>query len=524
MNTQRIRSRAVLWLLMLALALSPAAARAEETVTATLTVEYGQSAARTILGMINALRTGPDAWYWNEDDATQTVLSGLDELSYSAALERVAMQRAAELVVYYAHTRPSGENTWSAYTEGGIPRSWWGENIAIGFRSASSVNSAWTEADKKYDGQGHRRNMLEENFHYVGIGHAVYNGVHCWVEEFSGDAPDGAGSALDGSKTVSMRIDLNLVTVESVGGSLDAIALETNQSAALPALSLTLRNKGYSVGKISLTAVPAWASQDPAVARIDNGRVVGITGGSTALVTAAGGQTFTLPVQVKGNLLVLAADGRYHYQVNGQTDTSKNGLVDCGGRWAYLTAGVLQPFTGLKQFDGAWYYLHEGIWQQGANGFLDYGGGRFLLSGGKVALGANGLVNDPQDPAAWYFCANGQVQTQYSGLASYNGASFYVKNGRMDTAVNGFITYDGGIFFVALGRIATEANGLVQDIMNPALWYFCANGQVQTNHTGLALYDGAWFYLRGGRLAADFSGQITYDGGVFTVQNGMLVN
>ena len=227
---------------------------------------------------------------------------------------------------------------------------------------------------------------------------------------------------------------------------------------------------------------------------------------------------------MQANYLVLGSDGRYSYQVNGQTDTSKSGLVDCGNRMAYLEAGVLQPVTGLKQIGGAWYYLSDGIWQQGANGFLDYNGGLFLLSGGKVASEANGLFNDPQNPATWYFCAGGQVQTQHTGLASYNGASFYVKDGRMDTSVNGFVNYDGGIFFVALGRIATEANGLVQDIADPSLWYFCAGGQVQAQYTGLALYDGAWFYLRDGRLASDFSGTVEYDGSTFTVQNGMLID
>ena len=43
---------------------------------------YYKSIARAMLPMVNELRTGPDAWYWNEDNTTKTVLTDLKELSY----------------------------------------------------------------------------------------------------------------------------------------------------------------------------------------------------------------------------------------------------------------------------------------------------------------------------------------------------------------------------------------------------------------------------------------------------------
>ena len=50
---------------------------AENTVNVKLEVQYGQAEAREITDMVNAFRTGNEAWYWNEDDTTKTVYNDL---------------------------------------------------------------------------------------------------------------------------------------------------------------------------------------------------------------------------------------------------------------------------------------------------------------------------------------------------------------------------------------------------------------------------------------------------------------
>ena len=35
----------------------------------------------------------------------------------------------------------------------------------------------WREDEEDYNGQGHRRNMLNENFTAIGMGHVYYNGT-----------------------------------------------------------------------------------------------------------------------------------------------------------------------------------------------------------------------------------------------------------------------------------------------------------------------------------------------------------
>ena len=152
--------------------------------------------------------------------------------------------------------------------------------------------------------------------------------------------------------------------------------------------------------------------------------------------------------------------------------------------------------------------------------FFPYEGGLFFVSGGDVVTDANGLVEDPNS-GAWYFCAAGQAQLQYSGLAEYDGEWFYLENGKLDTVRAGLVEYDGGRFMIAAGRILREVDGLIQE-PNTGLWYYVAAGQV-ADYTTLVQYDGAWFYVINGDLATDFTGEVEYDGASFSVVAGQVV-
>ena len=155
---------------------------------------FSQTDARSICSMINSFRTGHDAWYLDTDNTTKIYpareagLSSLDSLVYDYDLEKVAMQRAQEIAICYSHTRPNGGSFWTSYPENGYlleTEDVCGENIALGYESAEDVHIGWREDDEDYQGQGHRRNMLDPDYKAVGVGHVVYKGCDFWVEEFS---------------------------------------------------------------------------------------------------------------------------------------------------------------------------------------------------------------------------------------------------------------------------------------------------------------------------------------------------
>lgn len=201
-------------------------------------------------------------------------------------------------------------------------------------------------------------------------------------------------------------------------------------------------------------------------------------------------------------------------------------IVNTDGTSKVYRNGVEIPnYTGLAMLGTAetapWVYVENNKRNETYSGYVEYNGALFYVGGGTMASEKSGLVQDPNHPEDWYFLAGGQAQTQYTGLAQYDGAWFYVENGKLNTKLAAFVEYDGGLFFVGAGRIMKEVNGLAMD-PNGSAWYYLAAGQAQISYTGLAFYDGAWFYVVSGKLAQDYTGNVEYDGSTFYVENGMV--
>ncbi len=178
-----------------------------------------------------------------------------------------------------------------------------------------------------------------------------------------------------------------------------------------------------------------------------------------------------------------------------------------------------------KDENGKFHYYKNGVIDTSKTGYVDYEGSKFYVKKGDLDTTVNGVMIDGEaNPLVWYFCSNGQVQTQHVGLAEYDGAWFYIENGKVATDMNAFVDYNGGKFAVGAGRIIKEYSGLMQDPQNPQTgdWYYFADGQAQTQYTGLAMYDDVWFYVVNGKLAQDYTGNVDYDGSTFYVENGMV--
>jgi len=98
--------------------------------------------------------------------------AGLASLRVDAELTRAARVRAAEIVRSFSHTRPDG-TSW--YTVSG---SAYGENIAMGQRTADKVMAAWMSSP------GHRANIMRSSYGSIGVCAYIYNGVTYWVQLF----------------------------------------------------------------------------------------------------------------------------------------------------------------------------------------------------------------------------------------------------------------------------------------------------------------------------------------------------
>lgn len=174
-------------------------------------------------------------------------------LKYDYTLEKIAMQRACELVYLYEHQRPNGLSVFTAYSDYGYKSNGKGENIAqISYKgqnivdNAADVHDAWREDKEYYAGQGHRRAMLDPRYTAVGIAHIYYfdgtNYIHFWAEEFGTTVSNtNATAANDSNASVSLMSDNSVVvskltpniTSTSVKASVNVKFEQTNARTVL---------------------------------------------------------------------------------------------------------------------------------------------------------------------------------------------------------------------------------------------------------------------------------------------------
>ncbi|MBQ2463793.1 MAG: CAP domain-containing protein [Treponema sp.] len=134
---------------------------------------YGEDEVTNCFNAINSFRTS-DTWQWNETSTVQVPVTGRSAFVLNQDLCRVAELRAKELLKKFSHTRPNGQDCFSAYSDAGVSLSARGECIAAGYSTGASVTTGWREDNERYAGQGHRRILLASNATKVGIAYVYY--------------------------------------------------------------------------------------------------------------------------------------------------------------------------------------------------------------------------------------------------------------------------------------------------------------------------------------------------------------
>lgn len=227
---------------------------------------------------------------------------GARSLKMSLDLQRMAMKRAAEIAVYYDHTRPDG-SSWSTL----LPTSATGlkgENIAAGTDAAEGVTNQWMNSS------GHRENMLNSEYAYVGIGCFTIDDTTYWVQNFAtsvgGNTTMGGGPT---SETYTIRISRSLVPRSSMSlvSDTQSYSLASGDSCNLV---VRLRNPRFSTAYgITVDTKPGgytWTSSNPSVVSVDvGGRVSAHAsqgGSATITATSPGGYSWSRTFVVKRNI------------------------------------------------------------------------------------------------------------------------------------------------------------------------------------------------------------------------------
>ena len=255
---------------------------------------YRYDMAREVFPLVNAFRAEEGVWYWSSNNTTKVYPTGLRPLNYDYGLEKTAMRRAAECAIRYAHTRPNGESCYTIYPGGGGYR---GENIAAGRDSASRVVEAWREDNMNYEGQGHRRNMLNTAYTSIGVGCVRAGGTFYWAQAFS--------SAATGETEVIFAppamIEAKLSVLSELGMT-DIVPLYSNirmnegDSTDLPRIQYSQYNSIRHIN-VQLTN-PAWTMENPGIVSFSGNRMTGISVGKTRLFWTGSGTSVETAVTV----------------------------------------------------------------------------------------------------------------------------------------------------------------------------------------------------------------------------------
>ncbi len=121
----------------------------------------------------NANQTQPQQ---GQNEYTSTVIKltnqersnqGLSPLKAHKKLSNVARNKAVDMQSngYFSHTSPTHGSPFDMMKNAGVSYQSAGENIARGQRSPQQVVDAWMNS------QGHRENILNENFTHIGVGY-----------------------------------------------------------------------------------------------------------------------------------------------------------------------------------------------------------------------------------------------------------------------------------------------------------------------------------------------------------------
>lgn len=309
-------------------------------------VEFMQTEARKMLGLINDFRTGNEAWYWNSSNTSKIYENNLKALTYDYELEQIAMQRVVEIAINFSHTKPNGGSCFDGYPDHGAA----GENIAYGYTNVNSMFTGFREENEPYNGQGHRRNMLSKNFTSVAVAACKYKNTIFWVEEFR-DCKDAQTPtpAIDALKTSTIEISSN--TISAVKPNLKATDITgfagttldySSISAEIGSLTFDVNNWSRSITSKDFV----WKSNNTDIVKIENNKLVLLKQGKATVTTDFLGETITL------NVAVTAQKG----------DTNSDGKIDSTD-----ALNVLQYAVGLINIEK----INQSLYDVDENGSIN---------------------------------------------------------------------------------------------------------------------------------------------------------
>jgi uncharacterized protein YkwD len=337
-----ILSHRMLALLSILLLTVKIAAISLVAISPAMTAEASAITSQTVISLANAARAE----------------GGLEKLTPNSKLAAAAQSKANDMLArqYFSHNTPTGETPWTFIKAVGYSYVTAGENLAIDFSEAESVQSAWMNSP------GHRANIMNKAFQEIGIGisSGEFNGHRTTIVVQMFGTPIGQQVSLPSTPTPVAQPAPATAPAAPVSKSTPAPAPAPSQAQA-PRTTVQAQPNTIVPAPTAQAAVPAQPAApitpaDPVPGLPVGTQPLGITATDTALqgnqlyLTASASSDATKLLAVYGmKSIMLDPAGNnqwYGYIPLADLDVNTNLLIyayDINGNLTHAQVGQLSP-------------------------------------------------------------------------------------------------------------------------------------------------------------------------------------
>ena len=433
-------------------------------------VQYNQKAAKKQLNMINTYR----ASYSSSNDAEwgkYFTYAKNKTLKWDSNLEKLAMQRAAEICLVFEHTRPNGEHLKTS--EYGYMIN--GENIACGFQGTTDEQLAQRFLDGFISSKGHRRNILSAHnrnidFDSVGIAILEFNGKNYCVQIFGqlakGKKPVNNTFTVNNNVTIEYAPNLKFTDYDGINTTMkerlepywkesnsftikdtqlkDAkdISLNVGDSVKFDTELIRTAKENGSDKKITANVRPESSNEN--IVSVREGTIIAKAKGTAKISFFSDPihgtkKTITVTVGTKSTGISIREDKGIKKSYKGTAFYSYTGLVkdSKNGKWYYMEKGVHnKTYIGAApstQNPDKLYFIKNGEWNKSYTGLAKYSkdGSWYYMNKGTIDKSFTGISGSTKKPKGKFYVKAGKWQSNYSGKVKINNKTYTIKNGQV---------------------------------------------------------------------------------------------
>lgn len=291
---KRIICFLVVFSLLISLCINGVGIKAADIQDVSFTALYMQSDAREMFNMINEFR----ATHGNYDETRAPLV-------YDYELEKVAMQRAAEIAIKFepeTHLRPDGGDYLTTLSEFGFdtsPRGYmYGENILFGTEDTMKIDDAFAKLCEK---EGTMK-IMTGFYTAVGVGHIkMEDKTDFWVQVFADTQMDDTYvDPYDGNKIVTVKVDPSLVESIKVDYTSGTSTVAVGETVDVPSYTPKVKFTGSELDK-ELELTPLVFESVDSYVQASGGKMTGLSAGTGTITAELFGTKYSYNITVTGS-------------------------------------------------------------------------------------------------------------------------------------------------------------------------------------------------------------------------------